>query len=94
MSGFVPCILGFCLFSRSIPVVNSIYFLREGAFFWWCGAFHFGSVGVDCHPVHNLWTGFFPEGWDGKRAGQGVIWGTAGLSGEFQYPLKGERERS
>ena len=51
-------------------------------------------VGVGGCPVHNLWTVFFLEGWDGKRAGHRVIWEVAGLSGEFRYPLKGERERS
>jgi hypothetical protein len=45
------------------------------------------------HPVHNLWTVFFLRGWDGIPAGHRVIWRTAGLSGEFRYPLTDDREK-
>ena len=40
--------------------------------------------------VDKLWTAETSEGWMVIVAGQGVIWGSVGLSREFRYPLSSE----
>ena len=42
-----------------------------------------GGGGVD-----KLWMAETSEGWAGIVAGHRVIWGTAGGSREFRYPIK------
>ena len=75
------------------PLVGAFIFCRNRYCLVWGGALFGAWWGVGGHPVHNLWIVFFLREWDGKRAGHRVILGVAGLSGEFRYPLKGERER-